>query len=896
MFVSETWLQPSIPNSIFDIPGYGLFRDDNLDCLGYRGVCIYVSSHISSSFGVDVIHHNWTGIDNLFLKITKPCFSLLVGCIYRPRPSSADWSCAQFMRQSSLDYNNMLITGDFNCPDITWPIVQLPSVNSPSFPYAEIVSNSALQQLVENPTRYRLGQNPSTLDLFFTSDPDTVSEIKYLAPFGKSDHLTLATEIQLQAPTSQNNQFKTIRKVNYDGIAAELSSKNWSLILADDQMNAIWSTFLSIVETAIASNTYTKQVKFNPLRPWIDDRILALVRRKKSLWQRFLRTRADSDYINHRNLSNFVSKEIKSSKAAFENNLVSSRNPKRMFKYVRSFLNSKVGAPIVRRLDGNMCGSPVESADVLADVFSSAFTSEPPGPIPTCQTERSIPGMSHVWIDEETVEKYLLELKVDTSPGRDGITSRLLKYCAKAMAVPLSTIFSKSFRDSCLPCDWLSATVTPIFKKGDKLSPLNYRPISLVSSVAKVLERIICDQLIKFAMEHSIIPREQHGFIPGRSTLTNLLTGLSAWTESYDRGIPVDVLYLDFSKAFDRVPHRRLISKLDHLGVRGNLLSWISAFLSNRTFRVKVGDALSSSNRTVGSGVPQGSVLGPILFLLYTSDLPCILKSPCLLFADDTKLYNNPLSSYSTLQEDLDRLVQWCSDWLLPLNVDKCSVLHIGKTNPSFHYRLDGKTLPSVLHQCDLGVTVTTDLSWSKHIAHITSKAKQTAFILSKSFNGCNNATLSKLIKYYVRPILEYAGPAWWPSSRADAALLESVQRWVTRFPYGPIRPSYEERLQLFSLPNFEDRRTRGDIIFTFKALRNHFGDDIRRLFSRNHNHLRGHSLKLRREQFRTPQRQQFLTNRVFHLWNSLPSDLVDATSTNAFKNGYDRWITQPRE
>ncbi|XP_045471798.1 uncharacterized protein LOC123678697 [Harmonia axyridis] len=186
--------------------------------------------------------------------------------------------------------------------------------------------------------------------------------------------------------------------------------------------------------------------------------------------------------------------------------------------------------------------------------------SKPPGPIPTCQTERSIPEMSHVSIDEETVEKYLLELKVDTSPGRDGITSRLLKYCAKAMAVPLSIIFSKSFRDSCLKCDWLSATVTPIFKKGDKLSPLNYRPISLVSSVAIVIERIICDQLIKFAMEHSIIPREQHGFIPGRSTLTNLLTGLSAWTESYD-----------FSKAFDRVPHRHLISKLEHLGVRGNL-------------------------------------------------------------------------------------------------------------------------------------------------------------------------------------------------------------------------------------------------------------------------------------------------------------------------------------
>lgn len=232
LFISESWLQPNVPNSIFDISGYTLFRDDNLNCLGYRGVCIYISSHISSAFDVELMHRDWAGIDNLFLKITRPCFSLLVGCIYRPRPSSADRDCADFIQQSSLEYGNMLITGDFNCPDISWPLTYLPSVNSPSLPYAEIVTNSAVQQLVDQPTRYRPGQNPSTLDLFFTSDANILSEINYLPPFGKSDHSTLSTEIQLHIPFPQRNQSKTIRTVNYNGVSADLSSMNWNLLLA----------------------------------------------------------------------------------------------------------------------------------------------------------------------------------------------------------------------------------------------------------------------------------------------------------------------------------------------------------------------------------------------------------------------------------------------------------------------------------------------------------------------------------------------------------------------------------------------------------------------------------------------------------------------------------------
>ncbi|XP_044766292.1 uncharacterized protein LOC123322410 [Coccinella septempunctata] len=261
-----------------------------------------------------------------------------------------------------------------------------------------------------------------------------------------------------------------------------------------------------------------------------------------------------------------------------------------------------------------------------------------------------------------------------------------------------------------LPSDWLFATVTPIYKKGDKLSPDNYRPISLLSAVAKVMERIISEKLLEFSLSNGLISDEQHGFVPGRSTTTNLLSCISDWTKAMDSGQPTDVIYLDFSKAFDRVPHNRLLANLEHIGVRGELLVWIKAFLTGRSYRVRVGSSFSSSAWPVLSGVPQGSVLGPLLFLLCASDLPFRFKSTLSQFADDIKLYNNPIVNHADLQTDLNILNKWCEEWLLPLNTSKCFVLHIGKNNPRLGYTINAEYLTPVSQIEDLGVTISEDL------------------------------------------------------------------------------------------------------------------------------------------------------------------------------------------
>jgi hypothetical protein len=354
----------------------------------------------------------------------------------------------------------------------------------------------------------------------------------------------------------------------------------------------------------------------------------------------------------------------------------------------------------------------------------------------------------------------------------------------------------------------------------------------------------------------------------------------------------VDVLYFDFSKAFDRVPGRRLLHKLDHFGIRGPLLRWIAAFLTDRRMSVRVGLS-HSQERVVSSGVPQGSVLGPILFLIYVSDLPCYLRSNHAFYADDTKIFGNPLTHHDVLQRDICSLERWCAEWLIPLNPSKCSVLHIGRNNPHRDYRIGvGQTLMHVDRQLDLGVLVNSTLSWSDHIASVVKRANSVHYLMNRAFQRPHKGLFNRLYTSYIRPLLEYAVVVWSPYLQRDIALLERVQRRATRGVVGLSGLSYPDRLSELGLLPLVERRERGDLIQTFRILRDGFSLDMRPMFALNiDERLRGHQMKLSREKFGTSVRQHFLTNRVFHRWNSLPDAVVGAPSMSSFKTRLDQHL-----
>ena len=281
---------------------------------------------------------------------------------------------------------------------------------------------------------------------------------------------------------------------------------------------------------------------------------------------------------------------------------------------------------------------------MFVEAFTKSYTSISKSvSYPNILSMRIVDSLTSIIFDSKTVEDLLNKIKISTSPGLDLLSPLLLRSCSRSLSLPLSLIMQKSFNEGCLPDVWKTASVTPIFKKGDKLDVNNYRPISLTPIVTKIMERIIVTNMYRFCAQHNIIPKTQHGFMPGRSVVTNLLTCINDWTLALNNNHPIDVIYLDFSKAFDKVPHAALLLKLDHTGFRGQLLSWIKAYLSDRKFCVRVGDHFSDFT-AVSSGVPQGSVLGPLLFLIYVADLPLHVKCKISSFADDSKLYGNPLS------------------------------------------------------------------------------------------------------------------------------------------------------------------------------------------------------------------------------------------------------------
>ena len=280
--------------------------------------------------------------------------------------------------------------------------------------------------------------------------------------------------------------------------------------------------------------------------------------------------------------------------------------------------------------------------------------------IPTLKDRHNNVYLTDMDITEDTVEKKLNKLKVTKSSGPDGFHPRILSELSKSIKSPLCVIFNKSLQEGRLPESWKDAHVTPIHKKGKKPTPGNYRPVSLTSVVGKMMESIVRDQLVHHMMSNGLFCDAQHGFVPGRSCMTQLLVTMELWSEILDSGCPVDVIYLDFSNAFDTVPHRRLLKKLEAYGIKGDLLTWIENFLSGRRQRVTVNGKLSTWAEIL-SGIPQGSVLGTVLFVIYINDLPDELVCTAKIFADDTKLFQgiSYRDDQTRVQEDLNNLLTW---------------------------------------------------------------------------------------------------------------------------------------------------------------------------------------------------------------------------------------------
>lgn len=405
---------------------------------------------------------------------------------------------------------------------------------------------------------------------------------------------------------------------------------------------------------------------------------------------------------------------------------------------------------------------------------------------------------------------------------------------------------------------------------------------------------MVKQDLVKYLEDLGLISIDQHGFREGHSCTTQLLEIMEIWTEFSDQGLPWDCIYLDFAKAFDSVPHKRLINKLKSYGIRGKLLSWIADFLSERKQLVTVGDKVSSWAQ-VKSGIPQGSVLGPILFIIFINDLPDTVKAMTKIFADDTKLFKTITSTADRdiIQKDIKSLADWSSAWQLPFNELKCKVLHYGKNNPEYKYSMKGHILDKDDTEKDLGVTFDTGLNFRAHINNIIKKANCRVGIIKRHFTKLNKESFLLLYKTLVRPILEYAMAIWAPYSKHEINELEKVQRRATKLLKITRNKPYTNRLKMLNLTTLLYRRERNDMIQVYRLFKGFDKINKDDFFTVDDSHrTRGHQFKVIKPRCVTKLRQNTFSQRTINLWNSLPQEAVMADTVNGFKNQLQKaWL-----
>ena len=894
LLITETHLVPLTNDASVVIPGFVLLRNDSGNSPKH-GVCIYIRESLRFD-KVDTSQANC-------LSLRLPRFGLYVFVVYRPPSNSAEQNqtLVEFLLSECADKETVLL-GDFNLPSIGWgDTYGSPTATDDMF--LNTFNALGLTQWISEPTFPRSG---NTLDLLLSSEQDRMGRVQVHAPPPGGDHCSVFCEYEFDGDVLQSavGQSRLLwHRGQYGAISSALDDVDWDFELAHLSAHDAFERLSAIVEPLVDQHVPRGTQSGQRRTPWKNNPPSSLKRRRQLAWEAYKVSRSESGRKSPQTISALqtfltINSELRSfaatSQIEYERSLIArfKEDPKLLHSYMRHRKQCRSSVGPLRLLSNTTSDDPKEMADCLLETFSKVHRStipENPAPHQRCEAR-----LTEVDFLPEEIHALLSKLDPNSAMGLDGFHPRLLRSCAPALTLPLHMIFLQSLLEGKLPASWKHSLIVPIFKKGSRHDPSNYRPVSLTSVPCKTLERVIAKELSSFFTENNILTEEQFGFRPGRSTEDQLIITYDEITKGLDAGHPVDLVMFDFAKAFDVVCHAILLEKLWSVGIQGKLISWLQDFLVDRSMRVLVKDT-TSDTREVKSGVPQGSVLGPILFLLYINHIASNLTCSYKIFADDLKIFmklenDGPQVSAEYLQRDIDTLHSTAGSWGLTMNLQKCAVLHYRRR---FHvqvpiiYSLNGSTIPCVASYTDLGVIVDDQMKFHEHCMRTAGKAGGVVHNFLKSTRCRSSDFMLHVLETHIRPVLEYSSPVWNNGYIQDLKRLEAVQRLWTRNIIGLRNVEYGDRLRTLELFSVKGRLLRADMLKCWKIFHRQCQIAPEKLWDMNvDRRTRGHAFKINPRRGQVDARTRFFSHRVVRDWNELPGWLVQESSLPQFKKG----------
>ena len=864
--VTETWLRDHLDAEI-GIVGYLIFRSD---CKRPRkrrgrdtgGAAIYIREDIAASAEPVLRFSNGT-VDILCVYIKAE--HLLLGAVYRqtddtkhgwpsklPELSQGITRLRKCLNELPKPTPTIIIGGDFNFPHASWPSgtagAGSPEPETDMISYmSEFAENFHLVQCIPMQATHIAG---NMLDLLYTNSSEIIHSINSSAiPTIYSDHYiieftttmgTSTTRSTVQPNVKPDNIFDCLNFFSSDTEWEELDellkNHNWSEDFTDQNSEQRLSKVLEVTAQYCKLHVPEKSTFNSQKTSKIPRHRVQLMRRRTRCNTQLRNPRSlvhKQNLINElREIEKSLQKSYRSQRDFNEKKAVDAikTNSKYFYSYSQKFskVKSKIG-PLMDTSTNTLVSGPQKMAEILSEQYKSVF-SEPRSAhsITHPNPEFMSTGRGSLY-DIEFTKQDLIDAINDISQnaaaGPDRFPAILLKKCKYSLATPLYMVWRKSLDESSVPSFEKHANITPIHKSGSRAIAKNYRPIALTSHLIKIFEKVIRKYIIAYIEENCLFNDSQHGFRSGRSCLSQLLAHYDLITSLLESGHNVDVVYLDFAKAFDKVDFNITLSKLHSIGITGRLHKWIHNFLTPRTQSVIV-NGEKSKPVNVLSGVPQGSVLGPLLFLILLGDIDAdINKAYVSSFADDTRLtypIDNELD-VEAMQRELETIYKWASDNNSTFNSEKfeCIRYRCNKNlddNTKYHAD-DGSEIDYEHHLKDLGVTVSDNGTFDQHIHNIVLQARQKSGWIFRTFHTRARFPMIILWKQLVRPILDYCSQLWSPSTPGLINHMESVQKSFVRKIAGMSRLDYWEQLKHLNIFSLERRRERYLIIYTWRIL-----------------------------------------------------------------------------